>query len=74
MFEGTPQQYWTTLQSLRNLPDDTVICKLLDLMCVSVCVCVCVCGSGDVFFRLFVNCYSFHRYHGSIFNAYSSLL
>jgi len=25
MFEGTPQQYWTTLQSLRNLPDDTVI-------------------------------------------------
>jgi len=25
MFEGTPQQFWTSLQSLRNLPDDTII-------------------------------------------------
>ena len=69
MFEGTPQQYWTTLQSLRNLPDDTVICKWLDLMCVCVWFGRCV-----VSFRLFVNCYSFHRYHSSIFTAYSSLL
>jgi hypothetical protein len=65
MFEGTPQQYWTTLQSLRNLPDDTVICKLLDLMCVwfgwrvfpSVCE------------LLFISPIS-----SSIINAYSSLL
>ena len=25
MFEGTPQQFWTSLQSLRNLPDDTIV-------------------------------------------------
>ena len=25
MFEGTPQQFWTSLQRLRNLPDDTII-------------------------------------------------
>lgn len=25
MFEGTPQQFWTSLQRLRNLPDDTTI-------------------------------------------------
>lgn len=25
MFEGTPEQYWLTLQRLRNLPDDTTI-------------------------------------------------
>ncbi|KAL3807009.1 hypothetical protein ACHAXA_010485 [Cyclostephanos tholiformis] len=25
MFEGTPQQFWTSLQGLRNLPDDTTI-------------------------------------------------
>jgi len=25
MFEGTPQQFWTSLQRLRNLPDDTSI-------------------------------------------------
>ena len=25
MFEGTPQQFWKSLQRLRNLPDDTTI-------------------------------------------------
>ncbi|KAL3775769.1 hypothetical protein ACHAW5_005339 [Stephanodiscus triporus] len=25
MFEGTPKQFWTSLQGLRNLPDDTTI-------------------------------------------------
>lgn len=25
MFEGTPQQFWSTLQRLRNLPDETAI-------------------------------------------------
>ena len=25
MFEGTPQQFWNSLQSLRNLPDDTIV-------------------------------------------------
>jgi hydroxyacylglutathione hydrolase len=25
MFEGTPQQFWTTLQRLRDLPDDTMV-------------------------------------------------
>lgn len=25
LFEGTPQQMWTSLQKLRNLPDDTVV-------------------------------------------------
>ena len=25
MFEGTPQQFWSSLQRLRNLPDDTAL-------------------------------------------------
>ena len=25
MFEGTPTQFWSSLQRLRNLPDDTII-------------------------------------------------
>mmetsp|Transcript_34983 Transcript_34983/g.73799 ORF Transcript_34983/g.73799 Transcript_34983/m.73799 type:complete len:118 (+) Transcript_34983:838-1191(+) len=25
MFEGTPEQFWATLQRLRDLPDDTTI-------------------------------------------------
>jgi hydroxyacylglutathione hydrolase len=25
MFEGTPQQFWTSLKGLRELPDDTTV-------------------------------------------------
>jgi hydroxyacylglutathione hydrolase len=42
MFEGTPQQFWASLQRLRDLPDDTLI-YWYDCAVSFVCVCVCVC-------------------------------